>query len=379
MDGHDVGFRHLGLVLIAGLAAPGSGCTTDPGNVGEVDATVEAGEPAWELPLDFRVTDVVGVEDGVVAVGFSPPEDADANATWVVAAVDAQGNPTWTHEATGVPARIAVGASGLLVAGRSHTDWDQALMQLEMLDFAGNVQLTLTGDPGELVDVAFGASLEDGAPRIVAAGNAQENAPGGSGARILSWDLEGSEVGSVEEAPTSPEGTPLVRAVSLVPQLHSGWMLVMEDELGGSYRASYESLPGEPYVVALDHSVRDMSWVLAEGVVSADASGENEVGVMTVGDGLALDGVEPWTLLEDVTYEVIASRPGVTVVGGHQVVGDDSAQAVLQVIDPFGQVELDSVIVPADPWSSFVGVAITDGLVVGALAAEDSALIAIAN
>lgn len=376
MDGQDVGFRHLGLVLVASLAAPLSGCTTDPGNVGEVDATVEQGEPAWELPLDFRVTDVVAVEDGVVAVGFSPG-DAGSNATWVVAGVDAQGNLTWTHEAAGVPTSVAFGAAGLLVAGRSHTDWDQAIMQLEMLDFAGNVQLTLTGEPGELVDVAFGASLEDGAPRIVAAGNALENAPGGSGARLHSWDLDGNEVGSVVEAPSSPEGTPLVRAVSLVPQLHSGWMLVMEDELGASYRASYESLPGEPYVVALDHSVRDMSWVFAEGVVSADASGENEVGVLTVGDALALDSGQPWTLLEDVLYEVVASRPGVTVVGGHQVVGDDSAQAVLQVIDPFEQVELDSMIVPADPWSSFVGVAITDELVVGALAAEDSALIAI--
>jgi len=377
MDGHDVGFRPLGLVLIAGLAAPLGGCTTDPGNVGEVDATVTGDEPEWELPLDFRVTDVVGVEDGVVAVGFSPPTDADSNATWTVAAVNAQGNLTWTHEAAGVPSRVAFGASGLLVAGRSHADWDQALMQVQMLDFAGSVQLTLTGDPGEFVDVAFGASIEDGSPRIVAAGNAQDSAPGGSGLRIVSWDLDGNELGFVDEAPMSPEGTPLVRAVSLVPQLHSGWMLVVEDELGSSYRASYESLPGEPYVSALAHSVRDMSWVLAEGVVAADASGDNEVGVMTVGDGLALDGVEPWTLLENVSYEVIASRPGVTVVGGHQVIGDDSAKAVLQVIDPFNQTELDSVTVPADPWSSFVGIAITDELIVGALAAEDSALLAI--
>lgn len=366
------------------------GCTTNPGNVGEVDDTAgdasdsEAGPDdaiEWELPLDFRVTDVASFGSDVVAVGFRPAEDG-GNATWVVLRVDASGAPVWTHETEGIPTSVAASANGIVVAGRSHVDWDEALMQLEFLDPDGNVELNVTEDPGEFVDVAVGSSLLDGSLQLVAIGNAQETAPGGAGPRLRAWDLEGEVVWSVDEAPDSLDA-PFERVRCIVPQLHSGWMVVIEDQAGMSYRASYDggdtSEPAEPpFVSPLGHRVEDMGWVIHPDAGAADAAGDDQVGVMTVGDGAAVDIFGPWTELADTQYRAMGARPGVVAVGGHQIVGDDSAQAVLRIVDPFTETITRELLRPQDPWSSFDGVAVTsDGLVVGGLAADSSALVAL--
>lgn len=358
------------------LTTVGSGCPAGPGDVGELSdsgqsSVSEGGEVeglVWQVDLDFKPTAIVALAaGGSVVAGSRAAPDPQANSTLVVMRLSEDGEVEWSVELDGVASSVEALVNGdLVVGGRTDVDWDEARMLLAGISADGSIQWQLDGDLGTIEDVvtAVDSFYATGDPPAT-----------GDPAWVGQYSFAGELLWSTTQAPAADfDG---FTALSL--KQDTGVLVAWTDFTGAAWFSSYgpdQGPEGEPVSdpVGLDAVANALVWAAADGEPRLYGAG---AGVATLDDP-TWPG-DPAVNYRDLVSTFIVDGPveantTLDLVGsGIRVVGDDSANAIINWLDPVTMQVTRTVEVASDPWAAFEGVTVTAGAhVVGALNAESS-------